>query len=550
MRISETQVAYAIVAIAILLSSFYTAFDYSTTRREEVYQKTITLNALLSERRERIQTLAFDYSVWDEVIQKALFERDLSWVDDNIGNYLIDTFGLRNTFLFDRNDKLVFTFGEDADVLLSLLKNTSAFDKALRQTQKQPRNAPKAQAFYLSYEQKLYFVGLSALTSEHAEGKRPDLEKSYLVLVKEMSQQELDKIAYAYDIQGLSFKPAEKTREILIKSGLDESKIRFYFIPQEKFWEKFGWGFLSLGVTVVTFFYLIRLIKAKKRIALSLNNELNSANLELSEFNDHLELKVEEKTRELLRAKEIAEEASEAKSEFLAKMSHEFRTPLNGILGFAQMLEMNKDQTLTENQAVWIKQIIKSGGRLLEVVNDVLDLSNLENGIISYKPTCFMPQDLFEECITALKVQADDKKILLKTQVTTDRQVHVDREKLKQVLMHLISNAIKYGKKGGFVRFGCRSFGVFEVEIFVEDNGIGIAKQEFEAIFDPFYRTKEASALVDGAGVGLTIVKQYVGLMRGTVEVLSTPEEGTCFVVRLPTTIKQEQSPTSAVYEI
>jgi signal transduction histidine kinase len=550
MRIRETRVAYAIVILAVLLSCFYTAYDYSNTRSEEVHQKTITLNAILSERRESVKTLAFDYSYWDETIQYALFERDQDWVDNNIGSYLIDTFGLSNTFLFNQNDKIVFAFGENKSAIAAALRNSPVFAKTIRLTQNEKRSEPKAHAFYWMHDKILHFVAVSALTREGADGIRPDLEKSYLVLVRQMPQKVLGQIAYAYDIPELSYRPGKQSREILIKSELGDTTLRFYFTPQGHFWQKFGWVFLSLGVTLVTFFYLIRLVQAKNRIATSLNTELNHANEELSELNENLEQKVSEKTKELIAAKEVAEEANEAKSEFLAKMSHEFRTPLNGILGFAQMLDMDKDHTLTERQMVWIKQIITSGGRLLEIVNDVLDLSRLETGVVAYEPTYFFPQVLFDECLQAYKHRAEEKKIVLNVQNDSDRQVYVDRGKLKQTLMNLISNAIKYGKPGGHILVGCRSFGVSQMEIFVEDNGIGIPKGEMNAIFEPFYRAKEACTSIEGAGVGLAIVKYNVELMGGSIEVFSTLDEGSCFMVRLPTSVVQEKSSVALAYDI
>ncbi len=234
-----------------------------------------------------------------------------------------------------------------------------------------------------------------------------------------------------------------------------------------------------------------------------------------------------------------AEEANEAKTVFLSNMSHEFRTPLNGILGFTQLLKMNKNQNLTDQQMDWVNQINISGGLLLEIVNDVLDLARIESGRIEYTPETFRPREVFKECYDMLKPVADSRNITVKGVPETNRLVHVDRGKLKQVLMNLVGNAVKYNKNNGYVHFGCRSQGEDKVEIYVEDNGLGIPRSELPLIFEPFHRVPDHASFVDGTGIGLSIVKKNVELMGGEITATSTNGEGTCFTITLPAKIDE-----------
>lgn len=249
---------------------------------------------------------------------------------------------------------------------------------------------------------------------------------------------------------------------------------------------------------------------------------------------------IKTQNEELEKTKNKAEENNRAKSVFLSNMSHELRTPLNGILGFAQMLDMNRQENLSEKQKGWVAQILVSGGLLLALINDVLELARIESGHVNYVPQEFQPSEVFKECCGVIKPLAKEREITLQGMPETERLINVDKDKFKQVILNLLGNAVKYGNDKGHIRFGCRDLGQDQIEIYVADDGIGIPENEINEIFKIFYRVPGASSTIEGTGVGLSIVKRNLELMNGKITVTSSLGEGSCFTIILPATNKDD----------
>lgn len=293
------------------------------------------------------------------------------------------------------------------------------------------------------------------------------------------------------------------------------------------------WDIFPFLITLFSLIYLLSIIQRKSTQTQKLNHDLEQANIELETFNKRLEEQVQRQTVEIMEKAEKAEQANHAKSVFLSSMSHELRTPLNGILGFAQMLGLNKDQNLTAKQKAWVTQIVDSGRMLLDIINDVLDLARIESGRAVYQPEIFRPREVFKECFDIVGPIAATRHINLSGHPETDLYVYVDRSKMKQVLLNLVSNAIKYGNEGGYVKFGCRNAENHCIELYVKDNGKGIPEADLPHIFEPFRRVKETALQVEGTGVGLAIVQKNLEVMGGEIKVESTLGEGSCFSIYL-----------------
>lgn len=237
---------------------------------------------------------------------------------------------------------------------------------------------------------------------------------------------------------------------------------------------------------------------------------------------------------ELKAAREAADNANRAKSDFLSRMSHELRTPLNAILGFAQLLEMSNKHPLAERQKRQVDQIVGAGHHLMNLINEVLDLARIEAGrlTMAIEPTNMQP--IMEECIALTENAAAEKKLSLFAGPPPKNLILADRMRVKQVLINLLSNAVKYNKPGGMVRLEVVEENADMAAFRVVDNGKGISAQKQSLIFTPFERLGEENHGVEGTGIGLTLSKQLVEMMDGEIGFNSKPDAGSVFWVRLP----------------
>ncbi len=260
---------------------------------------------------------------------------------------------------------------------------------------------------------------------------------------------------------------------------------------------------------------------------------------------------VEERTSLLLEAQQAAERANNAKSEFLSRMSHELRTPLNAVLGFAQLLEMDG---LTKDQSENVRQISKGGSHLLDLINEILDISQIESGHLSMSPEPVLVSEVVEEAISLVGPLAREKNVNLIA--TTDREpvcyVFADRQRLKQILINLLSNGIKYNRHGGSVSVSSfvPSPGLLRIQ--VTDTGPGIAPENRDLLFVPFERLGAEQTLIEGTGVGLALSRGLAQAMGGRLEVDSALGRGSTFWLEFPTVespahkLDQEEEPAPA----
>jgi len=248
---------------------------------------------------------------------------------------------------------------------------------------------------------------------------------------------------------------------------------------------------------------------------------------------EHLYQMLQERNVELESAKSVAEKANLAKSDFLSSMSHELRTPLNAILGFAQVMESGSPQP-TPSQKRSLDQIIKAGWYLLELINEILDLAKIESGRLTLSREPVSLDHLMLECQAMIEPQAQLRGIGMQfPRFDTSYFVLADKTRLKQVLINLLFNAVKYNRPGGTVIVDCMAVAPNSLRISVRDTGEGLPPEKLAQLFQPFNRLGKEAGIEEGTGIGLVVAKQLVELMGGIIGADSTVGAGTVFWVEL-----------------
>jgi signal transduction histidine kinase/DNA-binding response OmpR family regulator len=267
----------------------------------------------------------------------------------------------------------------------------------------------------------------------------------------------------------------------------------------------------------------------------------------LRKAHDGLEQRVQERTAELeaakkeveafsdsvLCAKEEVERASKFKDQFLSTMSHELRTPLNAVLGFSDLLTEERYGPLNDRQRRYVTHIHNGGKHLLTLINDILDLSKIEAGRLQLAIESVVLKRAFAEVLDVMRPLADKKSQTLVHHSAGDLGVRADHTRLRQVLMNLLGNAIKFTPEGGTIELAAQELGD-KVRVEVRDSGPGIPVEEQQRIFQAFYRLRQSGKATEGTGLGLAITQRLVELHGGELGIESQPSSGSCFYFTLP----------------
>ncbi len=263
--------------------------------------------------------------------------------------------------------------------------------------------------------------------------------------------------------------------------------------------------------------------------------QVQARTVELRKANQQMEQRVIERTTELVEAKARAEAADRVKSAFLATMSHELRTPLNSILGFSGILEQGLAGPMNPEQSKQIGMIRTSAKHLLDLINDVLDISKIEAGELKVNPSLFSLPDLLESALATIRPLADRKGLTLRAEVDPNLgEISSDPRRVEQILINLLGNAVKFTEQGGITLVAGLEPGPW-VSLAVRDSGIGIAPGDLQELFQPFRQVdSRISRQHEGTGLGLAICRRLAGLLGGEVRAESEMGVGSTFTLMLP----------------
>ena len=273
------------------------------------------------------------------------------------------------------------------------------------------------------------------------------------------------------------------------------------------------------------------------------NSDCVSTTNELARFTT-IALEQKQVLRALLEAKEDADKANQAKSQFLSRISHDLRTPLTAIMGFGQLLNMDKNSPLSDRQSACVAEINNASEHLLELIDEILDLSEIENGHMKLHLEAINTCELIAECESLIAPLASERDITFtpthckdKTSSGKSYRVEADRKRLKQVLLNLISNAVKYNCHGGNISISCAPSGK-NLRIEITDTGEGLSKDQQSKLFSAFERLGAEHSSVKGSGIGLVIAKGLIENMAGSIGVKSEHGKGSTFWIELPTALE------------
>lgn len=454
------------------------------------------------------------------------------YIKTNKADSAIQTLAISNKYAEIIGDKKLLATNQfhEAKLDFQLKKYISAkgkFEKVLKLARSNKfSNIEMESYFFISKIDSVEKNYLSALQNHQAGVVLRDSLNSTIVL-KQIAELTIQYETLQKDQEIALLKQNKEIQELTIKKQLSQRNLLIVTLIAVI-------GFI--GVII----YSLWKTRVKNNLLAIQNKKIATKNAELFTHHERLENLVLERTAELLKSKEKAEESDRLKSAFLANMSHEIRTPMNGILGFTRLLK--KPQLSGEEQAKYISIIEKSGNRLLNTINDLIDISKIEADQMEVQISKANINDKMEDLYNFFKPQFDEKGIRLSftNALSTEKaNINTDGEKLYAILTNLIKNAIKYTHKGS-IEFGY-NIKDNDLEFYVKDTGIGIPSDRKEAVFDRFIQADiEDKNVYEGSGLGLSISQAYVEMLGGKMWVESEKGVGSQFYFTIPYNVDTE----------
>jgi signal transduction histidine kinase len=339
-----------------------------------------------------------------------------------------------------------------------------------------------------------------------------------------------------------------KPGDAALMKAVDDSILQMKEDPESKYYQALKrWTSEKFEFTLPVWMKVFGLVAGTALLmslvgVVVLRSQVNKRTHQLRKINREMEGRIEQRTAELATAMEKAQVADRLKSAFLATMSHELRTPLNSIIGFTGILLQKLAGPLNEEQEKQMRMVQTSARHLLDLINDVLDISKIEAGQLDLSYGTFELRGSIQKTVDLVSPLAEKKGLDIELELAQDLGlVKSDQRRLEQIILNLLNNALKFTEQG-HVRIACRSDDDHYM-LSVSDTGMGIQPEELSGLFKPFHQIDTGlSRKHEGTGLGLSICKKLMDLMGGTIDVQSKWGQGSNFFIRFPKGVSQEDS--------
>jgi len=550
---TQSLISFVLVAVLLIVVALASLSLYLNKKRKETFLKSNieqiekSVRVAISFETDRLKQITFDYTFWDEMVGFIYIPKP-DWAKDNL-DPIITTYKTDLLCVLDTNFRKVYSVNREE---YNFLQDLKLSDSTLKQI--------ISQRFIQFYYKTNYGIAEVHAATIHTTSDQTRVGSVYGIMIigNVIDSTYLKNVSLVTGTRIWQDSIPIESRMLESKQGItlsiplfgqDNSVIGYYNVEKVydffKHYTNFSLQLLSilifsillivLTLIIVFSYWVNRPLKIVEQILYNDNTsriaELQSFGSEFGEIGNLIDHTIEQKkTLEILKDK--AEESDRLKSAFLANMSHEIRTPLNAISGFAELLCQSSPND--EESKSYKKIIMNSSSDLLHLINDILDYSKIEAGQLVLKNEPFSINDLFDELYAIYSKKNLNKSVrVICLHPDKNFNINSDRQRIKQVMVNLLDNALKFTEKG-VVEFGFKLVGS-EFEMWVKDTGVGVPESSRELIFERFHQVnKNPTKLYGGTGLGLSICKGLVALLGGTIKYSSNTVGGSIFTVVIP----------------
>ena len=514
----------AVVVVSIALVAGITLFTSRSQDRIATEESVHLTKSVLAAITRRLADQTLDYAYWNQTVNNLVTRVDLDWADKNIGIYMHKTFGISSSFVLDAGNRPVYAMiGGVRRVSDPLSMFQEGLDKLLERARAASRTAvPEPVTGFVKAGETVHIVSISLL----AHKKKPIVTDKVLIFTRALDPAALAKMSSNYKLEGLRMVALGEALQPAALPLTTAAGGRLGYLtwnPKTPGQDMLQW-LIPFVVSVFLVFAAITYVffRQTQLITTTLGNNLAEI----------------QATQEALReAKETAEQASKTKSEFLASMSHELRTPLNSVIGFSSAMEEETFGPLGhQNYQEYVGAIQDSGMHLLNLVNDILDIAKIEAGEMEFEETDVDVDEIFHDSAKIVAKSAENKNLVLDINVQENSpQIRGDSLRLKQILLNLMANAIKFTPPEGRVSISASIDSSNAMTWRVVDTGVGISRKDLSRIGKPFEQIRGAVAHTHaGTGLGLYLTKSLTEAHGGILQIESEVGRGTTVIVTFP----------------